>query len=112
MQLHSGKPGLFGDGPHPRVSGWRVQRADVQQAADDGLADAQEVNPRMDEGIVEVKEDDRRHDRPSLSGRDQSAAQGRRVAANQWLDQYAVARLEMVTPAASSAAWTNWLLPM
>src|SRR5687767_4057966 len=57
----------------------------------------------MDERVVEVEDDDRRRHLPG---------QGSRVAPNQWPDQYAVDRLETVTPAPSSAAWMNWSLPM
>ena len=101
----------LGDGVHARV--WRRlgERADLEQARDDGLADTQEVDARVDQRIVQVKDDDGPRGAKRNAGTLQ-AAQGMRVAPNQWLVQYGVPRPEMVTPAPSSAAETNRPLPM
>jgi hypothetical protein len=66
----------FGDRVHAWIAWWRIECAGFQQASDDGLADAQEVDARVDQGVVEVEDDDW-----------YQTAQGKRVAPNQWLDQ-------------------------
>ena len=51
----------FRNSPHARIE-WRlVQGTDLQESAYDGLANAHEIDPRMDQGIVEVKNDDWLH---------------------------------------------------
>jgi hypothetical protein len=64
------------DGAHARIRRRLGDRADVEQARDNRLADCQEVDARVDEGVVQVENDDRFQ-----------TAQGKRVAPNQWLVQ-------------------------
>jgi hypothetical protein len=72
----------FGNGPLAWVGRWLGEDAFLEQALDDGGADAQEVDARVHQGVVEVKDDDARFG--LVQGR---SAYGNRVAPNQWLDQ-------------------------
>ena len=64
----------FGDGALARVGGRLVERADFERVRlDDGGADAKEVDSRVDQGVVEVEDDDRAARSASASKRVRAA---------------------------------------
>ena len=105
---------------HSRIDFLGIRQAIIGRLLDVGAVDAPPADPRV-RAIPEWLDLAAEFD-PALAAElwqivDQFERDGMvhgtvEADARATLDQYAVPRLEMVTPAASSAAWTNWLLPM